>query len=42
VKKPEHQVDAITGATMTSNGVTEMFNRGLKVYLPYFESLKNQ
>lgn len=42
VKKPAHQVDAITGATMTSNGVTEMFNRGLKVYLPYFESLKKQ
>ncbi|MCF8246669.1 MAG: NADH:ubiquinone reductase (Na(+)-transporting) subunit C [Saprospiraceae bacterium] len=40
IKKPSHQVDAITGATITSNGVTEMLERGLKVYLPYFESLK--
>ena len=40
IKKPAHQVDAITGATITSNGVTEMLERGLKVYLPYFESLK--
>ncbi|MFQ5445952.1 MAG: NADH:ubiquinone reductase (Na(+)-transporting) subunit C [Saprospiraceae bacterium] len=42
VKEPAHQVDAITGATMTSNGVTEMLHRGLQVYLPYFESLKKQ
>ena len=40
IKKPAHQVDAITGATITSYGVTEMLNRGLKIYLPYFESLK--
>lgn len=40
VKDPEHQVDAITGATITSNGVTEMLKKGLQVYLPYFESLK--
>ncbi len=40
VKKPAHQVDAIAGATITSNGVTEMMYRGLAVYLPYFESLK--
>ena len=40
IKKPMHQVDAIAGATITSNGVTEMMERGLKVYLPYFESLK--
>ena len=40
VKKPDHQVDAIAGATITSNGVTEMMDRGLEVYLPYFQSLK--
>lgn len=40
VKNPNHQVDAITGATITSNGVTAMLEKGLKVYLPYFESLK--
>ena len=40
LKKPAHQIDAITGATITSNGVTEMLNRGLAIYLPYFESLK--
>lgn len=42
VKQPSHQVDAITGATITSNGVTEMMNRGLKVYLPYFDSIKKK
>ncbi len=40
VKKPDHQVDAIAGATITCNGVTEMMDNGLKVYLPYFKSLK--
>lgn len=40
VKQPMHQVDAITGATITSRGVSEMLEKGLKVYLPYFESLK--
>ncbi len=42
IKKPEHQVDAIAGATITSNGVTEMMENGLEVYLPYFESKKNK
>ncbi|HHM21748.1 MAG TPA: NADH:ubiquinone reductase (Na(+)-transporting) subunit C [Bacteroidetes bacterium] len=40
VKDPDHQVDAIAGATITSNGVTEMLKKGLAVYVPYFESLK--
>ncbi|HIA35418.1 MAG TPA: NADH:ubiquinone reductase (Na(+)-transporting) subunit C [Flavobacteriales bacterium] len=30
-----HGVDAITGGTITSNGVTEMIERTLKVYAPY-------
>ena len=40
VKNPGHQVDAIAGATITSNGVTQMLKKGLAVYLPYFDSLK--
>ncbi len=40
VKKPDHQVDAIAGATITSDGVTKMMDKGLAIYLPYFESLK--
>jgi Na+-transporting NADH:ubiquinone oxidoreductase subunit C len=40
VKKPAHQIDAITGATITSDGVTQMMKKGLAIYLPYFESLK--
>jgi len=42
VKKPEHQVDAIAGATITSRGLTEMMNRGIAIYLPYFDSIKNK
>jgi Na+-transporting NADH:ubiquinone oxidoreductase subunit C len=42
VKNPAHQVDAISGATITSTGVSNMLKRGLEVYLPYFESLKKQ
>jgi Na+-transporting NADH:ubiquinone oxidoreductase subunit C len=32
-----HGVDAISGATITSNGVTEMFKRTLNNYIPYFK-----
>ncbi len=35
-----HAVDAISGGTITSNGVTDMLRNGLKVYLPYFEKQK--
>jgi Na+-transporting NADH:ubiquinone oxidoreductase subunit C len=35
-----HQVDGITGATITSDGVTKMLESGLKNYLPYIEQLK--
>ncbi len=42
VKSPSHQVDAISGATITSVGVSEMMERGLKPYLPYFESIKKK
>lgn len=39
-KNPEHEVDAISGATVTSDGVTEMLRRGIKYYEPYFKTLK--
>lgn len=42
IKVPDHQIDAIAGATMTLNGVNEMMDRGLKVYLPYFQAQMNQ
>lgn len=38
-KAPEnaqHHVDGISGATITSNGVTALLNRDLKRYEPYF------
>lgn len=38
----EHEVDAISGATITSTGVHEMMQKGLKPYLPYLESLKKK
>ncbi len=34
----EHEVDAISGGTITSDGVDEMIERTLKVYEPYFKS----
>ncbi|WP_430400087.1 NADH:ubiquinone reductase (Na(+)-transporting) subunit C [Flavobacterium sp.] len=38
--KTDNQVDAISGATITGNGVGAMLNSGIKLYLPYFETLK--
>lgn len=35
-----HQVDAVSGATVTSNGVTDMLQQTLKNYIPYFENRK--
>jgi Na+-transporting NADH:ubiquinone oxidoreductase subunit C len=34
-----HAVDGLTGATMTMNGVTDMFAEELSLYLPIFEEL---
>lgn len=34
------KVDGITGGTITSKGVEEMINRGMKPYIEYFKSLK--
>ncbi len=35
-----HAVDALSGATLTSNGVSAMIEDCLKFYLPYFNTLK--
>lgn len=37
-----HAVDAITGGTITSNGVTEMLERTFEVYNPYFKKQKSE
>ena len=38
--KTDSQVDSISGATITGNGVGAMINSGIKSYLPFFETLK--
>lgn len=38
--KTDNQVDAISGATITGNGVAAMLKKGIGLYLPYFETLK--
>ncbi len=40
VKNPAHQVDAISGATITSLGVSDMMKKGMNFYKPYFEKHK--
>ena len=37
---PVYEVDGISGATVTANGVSEMLNKGIAVYLPYLEQLQ--
>ena len=39
-KNPVHEVDAITGGTKTSDGVSAMLKDCLKNYLPYIASEK--
>lgn len=41
-KEDVHEVDAISGATVTSNGVSEMMKRGIKYYEPYFNKLQSK
>jgi Na+-transporting NADH:ubiquinone oxidoreductase subunit C len=36
----EHGVDAVSGATVTSDGVSEMLRRTLEAYLPYFSGIQ--
>lgn len=39
--KDDNAVDAISGATITGDGVTEMITERLKNYLPYFQNNTN-
>ena len=39
--KEDHEVDAISGATITGDGVTAMILERLQHYLPYFDQQKN-
>ena len=41
IDKNDHEVDAISGATITGDGVTDMITERLNHYLPYFEKEKN-
>lgn len=38
--KTDNEVDAIAGATITGDGVSAMIRSDLKLYVPYFKSLK--
>lgn len=39
IDKKDNEVDAISGSTITGNGVGAMIKSGIKLYLPYFNSL---
>lgn len=38
IDDPQTQVDAVTGATLTSNGVTDMLHEGLSKYLKFLNA----
>jgi len=40
-RKTDNAVDAMAGATITGDGISAMINKGLKLYVPYFKTLKN-
>ncbi|MDH7445086.1 Na(+)-translocating NADH-quinone reductase subunit C [Aquimarina sp. 2201CG14-23] len=40
IDKGDNEVDAMAGATITGDGVTAMVKKGIKMYQPYFETLK--
>lgn len=40
IRQPDHQVEGISGATITSDGVTKMLYSGLQNYEPYFEKIQ--
>lgn len=39
-RKTDHAVDAMAGATITGDGVTAMIKKDLRMYVPYFKTLK--
>ncbi len=41
VSNPDSEVDAVTGATLTSNGVRDMLKEGFAKYTVFFKSLQN-
>lgn len=41
-KDPVYEVDGISGATVTADGVSEMLERGLKYYEPYLDELRSK
>ena len=38
--KTDNEVDAIAGATITGDGVSAMLRNDLRLYVPYFKTLK--
>lgn len=42
IDKMDYEVDAIAGATITGDGVAAMIKSELKLYVPYFKSLKTK
>ncbi len=38
----QYEVDGITGATITANGVRDMMYNGIQDYLPYFEKVQGE
>ena len=38
--KLDNEVDAMAGATITGDGITAMVKKSLKMYIPYFKTLK--
>ena len=41
-RDPLHEVDGISGATITSDGVSKMLETGLKLYQPYIEKVRSE
>lgn len=39
---PLHEVDGISGATITANGVSDMLDKGITAYIPYIERQSEQ
>jgi len=42
IDKNDHEIDAISGATITGDGVTDMIIERLTHYLPYFDKQKSK
>ena len=42
IDKNDNEVDAISGATITGDGVSDMIKERLENYLPYFNNLSNE